>query len=40
MEEAVRLGGDPKTWLKSQFVRMPNGQRENGTTQRVEFFDA
>jgi hypothetical protein len=40
MEEAVRLGGDPKTWLKSQFVRMPNGQRENGTIQRVEFFDA
>jgi hypothetical protein len=40
MEEAVRLGGDPKTWLKSQFVRMPNGRRENGTIQRVEFFDA
>jgi hypothetical protein len=40
MEEAVRLGGDPKTWLKSQFVRMPNGKRENGTIQRVEFFDA
>lgn len=40
MDEAVRLGGDPKTWLKSQFVRMPNGQRENGTIQRVEFFDA
>jgi hypothetical protein len=40
MEEAVRLGADPKTWLKSQFVRMPNGQRENGTIQRVEFFDA
>ena len=40
METAVRLGGDPKTWLRSQFVRMPNGQRENGTMQRVEFFDA
>jgi hypothetical protein len=40
MEEAVRLGGDPKTWLKSQFVRLPNGQREDGTIQRVEFFDA
>lgn len=39
-EEAVRLGGDPKTWLKSQFVRLPNGQREDGTIQRVEFFDA
>jgi hypothetical protein len=39
-EEAVRLGADPKTWLKSQFVRMPNGQRENGTIQKVEFFDA
>ena len=40
METAARLGGDPKTWLRSQFVRMPNGQRENGTIQRVEFFDA
>jgi hypothetical protein len=40
MEEAVRLGGDPKTWLKSQFVRLPNGQRQDGTIQRVEFFDA
>jgi hypothetical protein len=40
MEEAVRMGADPKTWLKSQFVRMPNGQREDGTIQRVEFFDA
>jgi hypothetical protein len=40
MEEAVRLGGDPKTWLKSQFVRLPNGQREDGTIQRVEYFDA
>jgi hypothetical protein len=40
MEEAVRLGGDPKTWLKSQFVRMPNGQRGNGTIQRVYYFDA
>jgi hypothetical protein len=40
MEEAVRLGADPKTWLKSQFVRLPNGQREDGTIQRVEFFDA
>jgi hypothetical protein len=40
MEQAVRLGGDPKTWLKSQFVRMPNGRRQCGTIQRVEFFDA
>lgn len=40
MEEAARLGADPKTWLRSQFVRMPNGQREDGTIQRVEFFDA
>jgi len=39
-EEAVRLGADPKTWLKSQFVRLPNGQREDGTIQRVEFYDA
>lgn len=40
MEQAVRLGADPKTWLRSQFVRLPNGQREGGIIQRVEFFDA
>jgi hypothetical protein len=40
MEQAVRLGADPKTWLRSQFVRLPNGRREDGTTQQVYFFDA
>lgn len=40
MEEAVRLGADSKTWLRSQFVRLPNGQREDGIIQKVEFFDA
>jgi hypothetical protein len=40
MEHAVRLGADAKTWLRSQFVRLPNGRREDGTTQQVYFFDA
>jgi hypothetical protein len=40
MEHAVRLGADPKTWLRSQFVRLPNGRREDATVQKVEFFDA
>lgn len=26
-EHAVRLGADPATWTRSQFVRMPNGTR-------------
>jgi hypothetical protein len=36
---AVKLGADPATWLKSQFVRMPDGLRDNGKRQRVVFFD-
>jgi hypothetical protein len=39
MEYAVTLGADPITWTKSQFVRMPDGTRENGKRQRVYFFD-
>jgi hypothetical protein len=27
---AVSLGADPRTWLRSQFVRMPDGKRSDG----------
>jgi hypothetical protein len=39
MHYAVSLGADPATWIHSQFVRMPDGARENGRKQRVYFFN-
>jgi hypothetical protein len=39
MDYAVRSGADPHTWLRSQFVRMPDGTRENGRRQTVYYFD-
>ncbi len=36
---AVRLGGDPATWCRCQFVRMPGGVRDNGAKQLVWFFN-
>jgi hypothetical protein len=38
--EAVRLGADPQLWTRSQFVRMPDGRRENGHRQTVFYFDS
>jgi hypothetical protein len=35
MNYAVSLGADPATWTKSQFVRMPDGIRDNGKRQTV-----
>lgn len=34
---AVRLGADRATWTRSQFVRMPDGTRDNGNNQMVHF---
>jgi hypothetical protein len=34
---AVSLGADPATWTRSQFVRMPDGMRDNGKQQTVFF---
>lgn len=34
---AVSLGADPVTWTRSQFVRMPDGARDNGKRQTVFF---
>jgi hypothetical protein len=39
MQYCVALGADPATWSRSQFVRMPDGQRTNGQRQTVFFFN-
>jgi hypothetical protein len=38
MRYAASLGADPATWTRSQFVRMPDGTRENGARQTVFWF--
>jgi hypothetical protein len=38
-EYACHIGADPRTWLRSQFVRMPDGTRENGKRQTIFYFD-
>src|ERR1700722_20302871 len=35
MARASFLGADPATWTKSQFVRLPEGRRDNGKLQSV-----
>ena len=37
--EAVGLGADPQLWTRSQFVRIPDGMRENGRRQVILYFD-
>jgi CHC2-type zinc finger protein len=39
MEYAVQLGADHATWCRSQFVRLPDGTRENGKPQTSYYFD-
>jgi hypothetical protein len=39
MDYAVTIGADHHTWLRSQFVRIPDGLRENGRRQRAFYFD-
>ena len=39
MRHAATLGADPATWTRSQFVRMPDGTRDNGNRQTVFFFN-
>lgn len=36
---AVSLGADLMTWTRSQFVRMPDGTRDNGNRQTVFFLN-
>jgi hypothetical protein len=41
MQTAVALGADPRTWLVSQFVRMPDGTRyESRGRQPVIYFNS
>ena len=37
--EAVSLGADPGLWTRSQFVRMPDGTRDNGKLQSILYFN-
>ena len=39
MRYAVSLGADPATWTRSQFVRVPDGTRDNGKRQAVYLFN-
>ena len=39
MRSAVRVGADRATWTRSQFVRMPDGQRDNGKRQVTYYFN-
>jgi hypothetical protein len=39
MQYAVSLGADRATWTRSQFVRMPDGTRDNSERQTVYFFN-
>ena len=39
MDYAVSLGADSATWTRSQFVRMPDGLRDNGKRQTVYYFN-
>jgi hypothetical protein len=39
MRYAVSIGADHATWTRSQFVRMPDGTRENGKRQAVYFLN-
>lgn len=36
---AAQLGCDTRLWLKSQFVRIPGGLRDNGKRQEILFLD-
>ncbi len=36
---SVSLGADSALWTRSQFARMPDGQRDNGRRQRVHFLN-
>lgn len=39
MQRAVALGADPVTWTRSQFVRNPDGRRQNSKRQTTYYFD-
>jgi hypothetical protein len=39
MRQAFELGADRVTWCRSQFVRLPDGRRQNGVRQVIYYFD-
>jgi hypothetical protein len=39
MRFAFSLGADRATWTRIQLVRMPDGVRDNGTRQRILYFN-
>jgi hypothetical protein len=39
MQKAYALGADHVTWSRSQFVRLPDGRRQNGAPQPTFYFD-
>jgi hypothetical protein len=39
MRLAHQLGADHVTWCRSQFVRLPDGRRQNGVRQLIYYFD-
>jgi hypothetical protein len=39
MRYAVSLGADRATWVRNQFVRVPDGRRENGARQVCYYFN-
>jgi hypothetical protein len=39
MHRAVSLGADPATWCRSQFVRVPDGLRDNGKRQTTYYLN-
>jgi hypothetical protein len=39
-KHAVSLGADHATWTRSQFVRLPDGTRQNGNRQTVFFLSS
>ena len=39
MRLAVSIGADHATWCRSQFVRMPDGHRDTGKRQQIQFFN-
>ena len=39
MEEAVKIGACHSTATKSQFVRIPDGRRQNGAHQTCFYFN-
>ena len=39
MRFAIWLGADPATWTRCQFVRMPDGRRQNGKRQHILYYN-